>query len=87
MKAPVDAIPTYTSAELNLISGQVSRRLRDQGVRVGIAQIRAVIEEAWAYIVTPALADHSPRQMGEETICDWCGTRWPCETATGAGVV
>lgn len=85
---PADAIPSYTSAELNLVSGQVARVLRERGVRVSIANIRAVLEEGWPYIVDPVLMAHTPRRLGEdETICDWCGTRWPCETATGAGVV
>lgn len=84
---PVEALPTYTSSELVVISGRVARHLADRGVRVSIPMVRAVIEEAWPYVVTPALHDHTPRQLAEEMICDWCGTRWPCETAAGAGIV
>jgi hypothetical protein len=84
---PVEALPTYTSGELMVISGKVARNLSERGVRVTIPQVRAVIEEAWPYVVTPALVDHTPRELGSETICDWCGTRWPCDTAAGAGVV
>lgn len=83
----VEALPTYTSGELMVIAGRVARHLADRGIRVPIPHVRAVIEEAWPYIVAPALHDHTPRQMGDETICEWCGTRWPCDTASGAGVV